>query len=155
MTPGRKVRRYTKKAKKKSVDFLSNWRFQSQVFQIWRSGNFDILWNFSLERPSIFLRFHGTFKREHPLWKRPLHEKSTLFFWPKRGAPSDRASYVNFLSVEVHILQCGKTFPTTQNRILIDLWEIWSIWIAESQLLVKGWLPEISETNFCPQKFLT
>ena len=82
------------KRQKKSLDFSSNWRFQSWVFQIWRSDNFDNLWNFSLERSSIFLVFHGTFKRQHPLWKRPLHEKSKLFFCRKIDPPSDRASNV-------------------------------------------------------------
>ena len=52
----------TRKTPKKSLIFSSSWRFPSLVFQIWRSGNLDILWNSSLEKLSFFLRFDGAYK---------------------------------------------------------------------------------------------
>ena len=77
------------KRQKKSAVFSSSWRFQSGWFSDLTIWQFDVC-------PSFFHKKWRFQKSSTPSFKRPLHEKTALFFCRKKEAPSDQASCTYF-----------------------------------------------------------
>ena len=93
LTLGRKVRRYTKNGKKKSLIFSWIRFFKLNNFQIWNL----IKWSLFAVLPCKICNFLfdiTTFITHNSLFEKTTAWKKQTFFCRKRGAPYDRASCI-------------------------------------------------------------